>query len=101
MNKNEINIGDYVTVFEIPYGYVIGQVMNITKDPYFYNGYAVKVQLKFDRYMQVMKNQKINTDLSNIEPLENALNNAKNRIDKLSANLRLVQETINLTNKEV
>ena len=101
MNRNEFNIGDYVTVFTIPYGYIIGQVMDITKDPYFYNGYAVKVQLKFDGYMQAMKNQKLTTDLDNIEPVERALDIAKKEIDKLSANLRLAQETISLTNKEV
>ena len=95
MNRNNLNIGDYVTVFTIPYGYVIGQVMDITKDSYFYNGYAVKVQLKFDRYMQTMKNQKMTTDLDNIEPVETALNEVKKEIDKLSTNLRLAQETIN------
>lgn len=95
MNRNNLNIDDYVTVFAIPYGYVIGQVMNITRDTKFYNGYAVEVQLKFDRNMQAIENTQRTTGLSNIEPVEKVLSEVKNKIDKLSTNLYLVQKTIN------
>ena len=94
MNKNALSIGDYVTVFTIPYGYVIGQVMNITPDTKFNNDYAVEVQLKFDRNLQVIENKKEITDLDNIEPVEKVLNEVKKQIDKLSTNLYLVQKTI-------
>ena len=94
MNKNALSIGDYVTVFTIPYGYVIGQVMNITQDTKFHNGYAVEVQLKFDKNLQVIENKKETTDLDNIEPVGKVLNEIKKQIDKLSTNLYLVQKTI-------
>ena len=101
MNKNALSIGDYVTVFIIPYGYVIGQVMNITPDTNFYNGYAVEVQLKFDRNLQVIENKKEITDLDNIEPVEKVLNEVKKQIDKLSTNLCLVQKTISSKQKDI
>ena len=101
MNKNALSIGDYVTVFTIPYGYVIGQVMNITPDTKFYNGYAVKVQLKFDRNLQVIENEKETTDLDNIEPAEKVLNEIKKQIDKLSTNLYLAQKTISSKRDDV
>ena len=97
MNKNKINIGDYVTVFTIPRGYVVAQVIDIAYNPHYNSGYAVKVQLKFNDNMQVIKENVTHfTDLGNIEPVEKILNMAKNKIDKLSANLRLAQETIGL-----
>lgn len=97
MNKNEINIGDYVTVFTIPRGYVIAQVVDIAYNSHYNSGYAVKVQFKFNDNLQAIKeNVTDNTDLGNIEPAEKLLNMAKNKIDKLSANLRLAQETIGL-----
>lgn len=101
MNRNDLNIGDYVTVFMIPYGYVIGQVMDITQDTNFYNGYAVKVQLKFDRNMQVIENTKGTTDLGNIEPVEKVLNEVKKHIDRLSTNLYVVQKTITSKQKDI
>lgn len=97
MNKNEINIGDYVTVFTIPRGYVVAQVVDIAYNSHYNSGYAVKVLLKFNNNMQVIEDNKTYfTDLSNIESVEKILNMAKSKIDKLSANLRLAQETIGL-----
>ena len=97
MNKNKINIGDYATVFTIPRGYVVAQVVDIVENSHYNSGYAVKVLLKFNDNMQVIEDNKTYfTDLSNIEPVEKVLNMVKNKIDKLSANLRLAQETIGL-----
>ena len=97
MNKNKINIGDYATVFTIPRGYVAAQVVDIVENSHYNSGYAVKVLLKFNDNMQVIEDNKTYfTDLSNIEPVEKVLNMVKNKIDKLSANLRLAQETIGL-----
>ena len=102
MRRSEINIGDYVTVFTIPRGDVVGQVVNITESPRFYNGYAVKIQLKFDKNLQTIKENIVTTtDLGNIEQVEKVLNEVKNKIDKLSNNLYFVQETITQHRKEV
>lgn len=102
MNRNKFNIGDYVTVFTIPRGYVIAQVVDIIENSHYNSGYAVKILLKFNGNMQAIKENVVYfTDLSNIEPVDKILNMAKNKIDKLSANLRLAQETINSTHKEV
>ena len=97
MNKNKINIGDYVTVFTIPRGYVVAQVVDIAYNPHYNSGYAVKVQLKFNDNLQVIQDNVVTTiDLGGIESVEKILNMVKNKIDKLSANLRLAQETIGL-----
>ena len=97
MNKNKINIGDYVTVFTIPRGYVIAQVIDIVENSRYNSGYAVKVQFKFNDNLQSIKeNITSNTDLGNIEPIEKVLDMVKNKINKLSENLRLAQETIGL-----
>ena len=97
MNRNEINMGDYVTVFTIPKGYVVAQVIDIAENSHYNSGYAVKVQLKFNDNLQATQDNMVATiDLGGIEPVEKILNMAKNKIDKLSANLRLVQETIGL-----
>ena len=97
MNKNKINIGDYVTVFTIPRGYVVAQVVDIAENSRFHSGYAVKVQFKFNDNLQTIKeNVTYNTDLSNIEPVEKVLDMVKNKINKLLENLRLAQETIGL-----
>ena len=97
MNKNEINIGDYVTVFTIPRGYVVAQVVDIAENSRYNSGYTAKVQLKFNDNMQVINENVTHfIDLSNIEPVDKILNMAKDKIDKLSANLRLAQETIGL-----
>ena len=101
MNKNALSIGDYVTVFTVPRGYVIGRVMNITPDTKFYNGYAVEVQLKFDRNLQVIENKKEITDFDNIEPVEKVLSEVKKQIDKLSTNLYLVQKTISSKQNDI
>ena len=97
MNRNEINMGDYVTVFTIPKGYVVAQVIDIAENSHYNSGYAVKVQLKFNDNLQAIQDNMVATiDLGGIEPVEKILNMAKNKIDNLSANLRLVQETIGL-----
>ena len=97
MNRNKINIGDYVTVFTIPRGYVVAQVVDIAENSRYNSGYTVKVQLKFNDNMQVINENVTHfIDLSNIEPVDKILNMAKDKIDKLSANLRLAQETIGL-----
>lgn len=102
MNRNKINIGDYVTVFTIPRGYVVAQVIDIAYNSRYNSGYAVKVQFKFNDNLQAIKeNITDNTDLGNIEPVEKVLDMVKNKIDKLSANLRLAQETINSKQLEV
>ena len=97
MNRNKINIGDYVTVFTIPRGYVVAQVIDITYNSHYNSGYAVKVQLKFNDNLQAIQDNVVTTiDLGGIESAEKVLNMAKNKIDKLSANLRLAQEIIGL-----
>ena len=97
MNKNEINIGDYVTVFTIPRGYVVAQVVDIAYNPHYNSGYAVKGQLKFNDNLQAIQDNVVTTiDLGGIESVEKVLDMVKNKIDKLSANLRLAQETIGL-----
>lgn len=102
MRKSEINIGDYVTVFSIPRGYVVGQILDITENPHYHSGYAVKVQLKFGKNLQAIKENVVtNTDLGNIEQVEKVLNEVKNEIDKLSNNLNFVQETITQHRKEI
>lgn len=97
MNRNDLNIGDYVTVFTIPRGYVVAQVVDITESSHYNSGYAVKILLKFNDNMQAIKeNATYFTDLNKLEPVDKILNMVKNKIDKLSTNLRLAQETIGL-----
>ena len=97
MNRNDLNIGDYITVFTIPRGYVVAQVVDIVENSHYNSGYAVKILLKFNDNMQAIKeNVAYFADLNSIEPVDKILNMVKNKIDKLSVNLRLAQETMGL-----
>lgn len=97
MNRNKINIGDYVTVFTIPRGYVVAQVVDIAYNSHYNSGYAVKVQLKFNNNLQAIQDNVVATiDLGCIESVEKVLDMVKNKINKLSANLHLAQEIIGL-----